>query len=400
MRFSIRARQRRAATCVCAPPLVVREKKLMSGVGAGCKSHTFFPSPSTQMPAPPPTRARLRRAPGGSRQAAPPGRIARPPRAAPGPPAPGESSNSSAPPPRPTGATGANGAVPNPVTDPAATVVWGGRLPSRRRVLSSAAAATAITLGGNLGGVTSALLSSSERATAAARAAQLDVILPVRGSKRCAPLGAGYEFTYPAAWLADRTVAERRAAAGERARSLDPPSLSAGVGSSSPSSPPLPDSAFGPPDTAGETNVSVVVAPIMAGFTLAASLGPPREGLEKYLRTVIAPPGSPREALSLAASERVDASGTPYYTWEYRVVGPGFDRTNVSCLAARAVVRPPGPPSRAAPPNATPRLELVTLNAQAPTADFERAGGKLREALREAATSFLVKERVQGRTGL
>ena len=307
------------------------------------------------------------------------------PRAAPAPGGDGEEQESAAP--------------PNPLTDPSAAVVWGGRLPSRRRLLSSAAAATAIVIGGNLGGVTSALLSSSDGAASLARAAQLDIILPVRGSKRCAPLGAGYQFTYPAAWLADRTVAERAAAAGERARSLDPPSLS-GPGAAGAAAQPLPDAAFGPPDTAGETNVSVIVAPILAGFTLASSLGPPAEAGEKFLRTVIAPPGSPREADLVSASARTDGGGTPYYTWEYRVRGPGFDRTNVSCLAARAVARPPGPPSRANPPGGPPRLELVTLNAQAPTAAFDADAG-LRAALRESAASLVVRARVaQGRGGM
>jgi hypothetical protein len=278
---------------------------------------------------------------------------------------------------------------PNPVTDPSAAVVWGGRLPSRRRLLTSTAAATAIVLVGNLGGATSALLSSSEGATAAARAARLDIVLAVRGSKRCAPPGAGFEFTYPAAWLADRTVAERQAAAGERARSLDPPSLRDGGGGGhaggGAGAAPLPEAAFGPPDTAGETNVSVVVAPIMAGFTLASSLGPTDEAGQKFLDTVIAPPGSPRTATLAAASHRTDARNT-YYIWEYRVVGPGFDRTNVSCLAARSVVGGAGGrPGRL--------LELVTLNAQAPTAAFE-ADEQLRRALRESAASLVVVDRV------
>jgi hypothetical protein len=275
--------------------------------------------------------------------------------------------------------------LPNPLADPAATVVWGGRLPSRRRLLTSAAAATAIVLGGNLGGVTSRALSASDAATAAARAARLDIILPVRGAKRCAPPGAGWEFTYPAAWLADRTVAERRAAAGERARSLDPPSLRNG-GSATAARAPLPDAAFGPPDTAGETNVSVLVAPIAAGFTLAGSLGAPRDAGEKFLATVIAPPGSPRSATLISASQRTDARGTPYYLWEYRVLGPGFDRTNVSALAARRVLPSAG------------RLELVTLNAQAPTADFQ-ADARLRAALRESAASLVVVDRVADGTG-
>ena len=351
------------------------------------------------MPAPPPRRA-LRAGDPSQR----PARIARPPGAAPSPgpppPPPEGGGNAGAPPPTPPSPASR---PPTPVADPAAAVVWGGRLPSRRRLLSSAAAATAIIIGGNLGGVTSALLSSTDGAAAAARAAQLDVILPVRGSKRCAPLGAGYEFTYPAAWLADRTVAERRAAAGERARSLDPPPLTGeGAAAAGPvgRAPPLPDSAFGPPDTAGETNVSVVVAPIMAGFTLASSLGPPDEAGEKFLRTVIAPPGSPRSATLLSAAARLDAAGTPYYTWTYRVVGPGFDRTNVSCLAARAVVRAPGPPARGERSGGPPQLELITLNAVAPTAAFEAPDGRLAAAMRESAASLVVRERVQGRTGL
>ena len=119
-------------------------------------------------------------------------------------------------------------------------------------------------LAGNLGGVTSALLASSDAAAAAAAAARLDVLYPLRGATRCAPPGAPFEFTYPSSWLADYTVAERRAAAGQRQRALDP---GAPLSGRRPRVVAEPDAAFGPPGSSGETNVSVIVAPIDDGFT-------------------------------------------------------------------------------------------------------------------------------------
>ena len=126
------------------------------------------------------------------------------------PPENGASQSQPRPPPPPS---------PPPVTSPTDLVAWGGRLPSRRRLLISGAASTSIILAGNFGGATSLLLSSTDAAAALARSLRLDVLFPVRGAKRAlAPDGGGYEFVYPRSWLADQTVARRRAVAAELSR--------------------------------------------------------------------------------------------------------------------------------------------------------------------------------------
>jgi hypothetical protein len=126
------------------------------------------------------------------------------------------------------------------------TIQWGGRLPSTRRAVLSIAAGSAIALGGNLGGVTSALLSVD--GGQAARRLGLDTLVPIYTPagpiKRCVDGRYGFEMTVPAAWLEDQTVARRAAQRAEASRSLDPPSLRSQRGP--PSSVVEPVVAYGP----------------------------------------------------------------------------------------------------------------------------------------------------------
>lgn len=86
---------------------------------------------------------------------------------------------------------------PSPsLADPVQTITWGGRLPSRRRAVASISTATVIALVGNLGGVTSGLLGLDGGAFAGDL--RLDVIIPVKGFKRCVDYSQGFEFKYPA----------------------------------------------------------------------------------------------------------------------------------------------------------------------------------------------------------
>ena len=314
------------------------------------------------------------------------------------------SPKSSSPPPPPP---------PPNVTSPTDLVAWGGRLPSRRRLLISGAASTSIVLAGNFGGATSLLLSSTDAAAALARSLRLDVLFPVRGFKRAlAPDGGGYEFVYPRAWLADQTVARRRAVAAELSRPLiDGPLPSAAAlearrrrASSSRAAPPGPEVAFGPAGSSGETNVSVIVAPIEPGFSLR-QLGTPEEAGKEFLETTVAKPGSGRTAELLRAEERFDDDDEEdgenrvlYYEFEYRVRGPQFDRLNCSAFAGRegsddgAAGASGGPGDRR---RNTVGPELVTLNAQAPWEDAQR-DPKLAQALRECARSLKVGKRAPG----
>ncbi len=100
--------------------------------------------------------------------------------------------------------------------------------------------------GGNLGGITSGVLGAVPET---ARALRLDVIFPVRGLKRELSTTSGYELLVPDNWLADQTIARRRAV--QLAQALDPPSLREASARRSTE----PESAFGPPGSSGEMNI-------------------------------------------------------------------------------------------------------------------------------------------------
>lgn len=249
------------------------------------------------------------------------------------------------------------------ITDPVQTVVYGGTLPSRRRLLGGTGTAALIALGGNLGGVTSSILALD--GGKAAGVLRLDVLLPVNGLKRCVDYTHGYEFVYPSSWLADQTILYRATERAEASRGLDPPPAR-------PAQRPSPNvvepvAAFGPPGTSGEQNISVVVAPIMGGFRLD-SLGPPAAAAQRFLDTTVAPPGSPLTATLVNAYARCDASGQLYYAQEFTVKGPRFSRHNVSVYTTRDST-------------------LYTYNAQCPEDLWEDAAA----LLRRSAESFVLQ---------
>jgi hypothetical protein len=235
----------------------------------------------------------------------------------------------------------------------AEAVVWGGNLPSGRRVLlgslgasgigacqrcaallrCTAADAPAPALGGNFCGVTSALLGTNVET---ARALRLDVLFPVGGCKRVLNTGAGYELLVPKDWLADQTVARRKAMQAELSRGpLDPPSLRGAAARRVEE----PDAAWGPPGSTGEQNLSVIVANANAFgvlFTLA-SMGAAQDVAERLLANVIARPGSGKTATLLSARERRAESGSgglPFYDLEFivRSEAQGWERHNLSTL--------------------------------------------------------------------
>ena len=185
-------------------------------------------------------------------------------------------------------------------------------------------------LGGNLGGITTELLSAAPEQ---ARSLRLDTLFPVGGLKRAVSTTAGYELLVPADWLADQTLARRRAAQQELARGpLDPPSLRAASRRASGE----PDNAWGPPGSSGENNMSVIVQEANAygvRFTLA-SLGSPASVAMRLLSGVIARPGSGKTAELLSVGERRDASGLPLYDLEFTVRSsePAWERHNLAVL--------------------------------------------------------------------
>ncbi|GLC42035.1 Thylakoid-anchored PsbP-like protein [Pleodorina starrii] len=348
--------------------------------GRGFQRHARAPSATS-----PPTR---RLAP-----ACPSTPPERPDAAGPSPsPSPSPSSSNDAAP--------SSSSAPGPsLVDPVQTIYWGGTLPSTRRAVVGALSGAAIALGGNLGGVTSWLLGLDGGELAGRLRA--DVLIPVRGAKRCVDYTYGFEFTYPSEWLGDQTLAYRAAKRAEAARGgvpgprgggfddpndpdfppLSSSSSSSGAGGAARQRPAVaePVAAFGPPGTTGEENVSVIVAPISPGFTLQ-SLGDPRVAGERFLAT-LAPEGSGLQAALLRTAGRTTRAagagsrpmGQPededeqqlYYTLEYTVRGPRFFRHNVSVYTARNDL-------------------LYTFNAQCPEARWEDDA----LALQASAASF------------
>jgi hypothetical protein len=232
---------------------------------------------------------------------------------------------------------------PRPAAGGAAGVVtWGGRLPSRRRAALGFSSAAAVALVGNLGGLTSGLLGLD--GGAAAGRLRLDALFPVNGFRRAVDRQNGFEFLYPAAWLADQRLFRRYAERVEREAALDPPPLRGGRAGGGRAAPPRrngggapePAAAYGPAGSTGEDNVSVIVAPIRDGFRLE-SMGAPEAAARAFLENTVAPPGSGKAAALLAARARRDAAdGELYYEWEFEVEAPGrFRRRCVAAVAAR-----------------------------------------------------------------
>lgn len=148
--------------------------------------------------------------------------------------------------------------------DPSSVIVYGGRLPSKRRFFLGTSLAAFTALGANFLGVTSALLTSDPELFS--EQLRMDVLYPINGLKRELKPSA-YTFLYPATWLSDVTVARR--SSQSVGNSLDPPPLrkkkkkevfGQEYGE--------PTSALGPPGSTGELNISVVAGPIQRGFEL------------------------------------------------------------------------------------------------------------------------------------
>lgn len=221
--------------------------------------------------------------------------------------------------------------------------------------------ATGIALGGNLGGITSWLFSLDGGQLAAALRA--DIVVPVKGFKRCYDAGYRFEFKYPANWLADQTLYFRAAQRAEAARSLDPPALSKPRGRQVIE----PSAAFGPPGSSGEENISIIVAPIFEGFALQ-SLGSPQAAAQQFLDTIAAPAGSDKTAALVAAEQRRDANGLVYYQFEFTIQSPRFKRHNVAVLATQDNL-------------------LYTLTVQCPQSQWAEDG----VILKQAAASLQLK---------
>jgi hypothetical protein len=87
---------------------------------------------------------------------------------------------------------------------------------------------------------------------------KLDALFPVAGFKRC--IGQGYEFVYPASWLADVTLLRHKIESAELARGLDFQQFSDAERVAKRKPVVEPAVGFGPQGSTGEDNISVVTA--------------------------------------------------------------------------------------------------------------------------------------------
>ena len=95
---------------------------------------------------------------------------------------------------------------------------------------------------------------------ALAKTLSLDILIPVLGIKRCKS-SEGFEFVYPAAWLADQTLYRRQVQASEDRNFIDLPDAAAMERMRRRKNAFEPLVAFGPMAGTGEDNMSVIVAP-------------------------------------------------------------------------------------------------------------------------------------------
>ncbi|CAN4114979.1 unnamed protein product [Withania somnifera] len=205
----------------------------------------------------------------------------------------------------------------------------------RRRLLTGIGTASLVALGANFAGVTSSLLGLSPDS---ARSLRLDIIYPIGGYTRCFDTNEGFEFVYPSNWVGDQTLLYR--AAGKLERSLDPPSLSSNGRRKDVNEPVV---AFGPPGSNGELNVSVIVAQVPIDFKIE-TFGGANEVGEAILQSITGKRPNVKGTL-IQANLREDSS--KYYTLEFQVESPTFQRHNVAvCCAMEG--------------------KLFTLNSQAP----------------------------------
>lgn len=211
----------------------------------------------------------------------------------------------------------------------------------RRRLLTGIGTASVVALGANFAGITSTLLGVSPDG---ARSLRLDVIYPIGGYTRCLDTNEGFEFVYPSNWVGDQTILYR--AAGKAERSRDLPSLSSSNGDRRGKNVNEPVVAFGPPGSNGELNVSVIVAKVPIDFWIE-TFGGPKEVGEAIVQIITGSSKRPNVKGTLIQANLREDSNKKYYTLEFQVESPTFQRHNVAVCCATGG-------------------KLFTLNSQAP----------------------------------
>lgn len=231
----------------------------------------------------------------------------------------------------------------------------------QRRLLLGIGSASLVAVGANFSGITSFLLGFSPNT---GRNLKLDVLYPIGGYSRCIQPDEGFEFIYPATWVADQTLLYRAAERAEQERSLDPLPINSNKRRKRNVNEPV--IAFGPPGSTGELNVSVIVSPVSPDFRIEA-FGGPKEVGEAIIRTITASTRRPDvRATLLRTNLRGDSlKNINYYELDFRVESPSFQRHNVTVCCAQ-------------------NGRLYTLNAQAP----ESAWQEVKEDFYNIAASF------------
>ncbi|GKU97724.1 hypothetical protein SLEP1_g10829 [Rubroshorea leprosula] len=233
----------------------------------------------------------------------------------------------------------------------------------RRRLLVGFGSASVVAFGANFAGITSFLLGLAPES---GRNLKLDVLYPIKGYSRCIETDEGFEFIYPASWVGDQTLLYR--AAEKTEKSLDPPplaNLNSGGGRRQ-KNVNEPVVAFGPPNSSGELNVSVVVSPVPLDFSIEA-FGGPKEVGEALVRTVTGSGRRPdlRGTLLKSTLREDPPKNVKYYELEFKVESTSFQRHNIAVFCTR-------------------RGRLYTLNAQAPESEWPA----IEPAFRTIADSF------------
>ncbi|CAI9102183.1 OLC1v1000409C2 [Oldenlandia corymbosa var. corymbosa] len=234
----------------------------------------------------------------------------------------------------------------------------------QRRLLTGVASSSLVALGANFAGITSFLLGLAPEA---ARSLKLDVLYPIQGFSRCKyEEYQGFEFIYPANWVGDQTLLYRAASKLERY-----------LGGSTPTSRNNPRRninepvvAFGPPGSSGELNVSVIVSPVPTDFSDSCNIffdmntehykkfftdlfhrieafGGPKEVGEALIKTITGKRPNVKGTLVQSSSREDSKKNVKYYSLEFQVESPTFQRHNVAVFCATGG-------------------RLFTLNAQAP----------------------------------
>jgi len=179
-----------------------------------------------------------------------------------------------------------------------------------RRFVGFNLLALALAFGANFLGCTSLLLSATNPTYF--QSLGLDRLYPINGYMRHVDEEDKYSYVYKQGWVFDNSIALAEAQARELPRSIRERTLR--------SSRLLPDSAYFDPLKSRANgrgiNLSVIKSSVMPGFTLGGTLGTPTDAATKLLATVIAPPGSGKQATLVKASEDKTKN---QYIFEYTV---------------------------------------------------------------------------------